>query len=79
MEYLLTTHHLTKTYGRHKAVDGVSLHLRQGDIYGLIGRNGAGKTTLLKLLSGLAAPPGTSPSSGPPAATPGPTSPGWAR
>ena len=41
MEYLLTTHHLTKTYGRHKAVDGVSLHLRQGDIYGLIGRNGA--------------------------------------
>lgn len=56
MEYLLTTHHLTKTYGRHKAVDGVSLHLRQGDIYGLIGRNGAGKTTLLKLLSGLAAP-----------------------
>lgn len=30
MEYLLTTHHLTKTYGRHKAVDGVSLHLRQG-------------------------------------------------
>ena len=56
MEYLLTTNHLTKTYGRHKAVDRVSLHIRQGDIYGLIGRNGAGKTTLLRLLSGLAAP-----------------------
>ena len=53
MEYLLTTHHLTKTYGRHKAVDGVSLHLRQGDIYGLIGRNGAGKTTLLRMIIGF--------------------------
>ena len=42
MEYLLTTNHLTKQYGRQKAVDGVNLHVRQGDIYGLIGRNGAG-------------------------------------
>ena len=56
MEYLLTTHHLTKTYGRHKAVDGVSLHLRQGDIYGLIGRNGAGKTTVFNLLTGVYVP-----------------------
>lgn len=56
MEYLLTTNSLTKQYGRHKAVDSVSLHVRQGDIYGLIGRNGAGKTTILKIISGLAAP-----------------------
>ena len=56
MEYLLTTNSLTKQYGRHKAVNGVSLHVRQGDIYGLIGRNGAGKTTILKMISGLAAP-----------------------
>lgn len=56
MEYLLTTNSLTKQYGRHKAVNAVNLHVRQGDIYGLIGRNGAGKTTILKIISGLAAP-----------------------
>lgn len=54
MDYLLSTNCLTKQYGRHKAVDNVSLHIRQGDIYGLIGRNGAGKTTILKILGGLA-------------------------
>ncbi len=56
MEYLLKTNCLTKQYGRTKAVNAVNLHIKQGDIYGLIGRNGAGKTTLLKMLSGLAAP-----------------------
>lgn len=56
MEYLLTTNSLTKQYGTHKAVNAVNIHIRQGDIYGLIGRNGAGKTTLLKMISGLAAP-----------------------
>ncbi|MCM1192471.1 MAG: ATP-binding cassette domain-containing protein [Butyrivibrio sp.] len=56
MEYLLSTENLTKQYGRKKAVDNVSIHVRQGAVYGLIGRNGAGKTTLMKMLSGLAAP-----------------------
>lgn len=56
MDYLLKTNSLTKQYGRHKAVNSVNLHVRQGDIYGLIGRNGAGKTTLLKMISGLASP-----------------------
>lgn len=56
MEYLLKTNSLSKRYGRHEAVSRVSLHVRQGDIYGLIGRNGAGKTTILKMISGLAAP-----------------------
>lgn len=56
MEYLLSTNSLTKQYGRHKAVDAVNIHVRQGDIYGLIGRNGAGKTTILKMISGLTAP-----------------------
>ena len=37
MEYLLCTNGLTKQYGRHKAVDSVNIHIRQGDIYGLIG------------------------------------------
>lgn len=54
MEYLLSTNSLTKQYGRHKAVNAVNLHIRQGDIYGLIGRNGAGKTTILKMINGLA-------------------------
>ena len=56
MEYLLLTENLTKQYRKKKAVDSVNIHVKQGDIYGLIGRNGAGKTTLMKMLSGLAAP-----------------------
>lgn len=56
MEYLLTTNSLTKRYGNQRAVNAVNIHVRKGDIYGLIGRNGAGKTTILKMLSGLAAP-----------------------
>lgn len=56
MKYLLTTNSLTKQYGRQKAVNAVNIHIRQGDIYGLIGRNGAGKTTILKMISGLATP-----------------------
>ena len=56
MDYILTTNGLTKTYGKHNAADHISINVRQGDIYGLIGRNGAGKTTLLKMISGLAAP-----------------------
>ncbi len=55
MEYLLTTNALTKSFGKHKAVNDVSIHIRQGGIYGLIGRNGAGKTTLLRMISGLCA------------------------
>lgn len=56
MEYLLTTDNLSKQYGKQRAVDRVSLHVKKGEIYGLIGRNGAGKTTILKMLSGLARP-----------------------
>ncbi|MDO4943760.1 MAG: ATP-binding cassette domain-containing protein [Ruminococcus sp.] len=56
MAYILSTSGLTKQYGKQKAVNNVNIHIRQGDIYGLIGRNGAGKTTVLKMISGLAAP-----------------------
>ena len=51
---LLETRNLTKQYGHYKAVNGVSLHIKKGAIYGFIGRNGAGKTTCLKMISGLA-------------------------
>ena len=56
MDYLLSTNGLTKQYGRKNAVDHVNLHIRQGAIYGLIGRNGAGKTTILRMIAGLASP-----------------------
>lgn len=42
---------LSYSYGHSKAVDGVSLLLPQGRVYGLLGKNGAGKTTLLNLIS----------------------------
>lgn len=54
MEYILQTHNLTKRYGNHKAVNNVNMHVKQGDIYGFIGKNGAGKTTFLKMVCGMA-------------------------
>ena len=54
MEYVLTTDSLTKTYRRSRAVDGVSVHVGRGEIYGFVGRNSAGKTTLMRIVCGLA-------------------------
>ena len=54
MDYILSTNNLTKRYGKQNALDNVSVHIKKGDIYGLIGKNGAGKTTLLRIISGLA-------------------------
>lgn len=56
MEYILKTNLLTKQFRQQKAVDGVSLQIERGAIYGLIGRNGAGKTTFLRMVAGLARP-----------------------
>ncbi|HHV42454.1 MAG TPA: ATP-binding cassette domain-containing protein [Clostridiaceae bacterium] len=56
MTTILQTNQLTKVFGRQRAVDNVSITVKQGDIYGLIGRNGAGKTTLMRVVSGLAQP-----------------------
>lgn len=55
MEYILKTDGLTKRYGKKiTAVDHVNIRLKQGEIYGFIGRNGAGKTTTMKMICGLA-------------------------
>lgn len=53
MKYILTTNDLTKNYKKHCAADKINIHVKKGEIYGLIGRNGAGKTTILRMISGL--------------------------
>lgn len=55
-ELVITTDALTKTYGDTRAVDGVSMKVQKGAIYGFLGRNGAGKTTTIRMLLGLAKP-----------------------
>lgn len=47
---------VTKTFGDVRAIDGISLSVAQGEIFGLIGHNGAGKSTLFKMMLGLTAP-----------------------
>ena len=47
---------LTKRYGSQKAVDGLSLTVPEGSIFGLLGENGAGKTTTIQTLLGLVRP-----------------------
>lgn len=56
MEYCLTAERLSKHYRHFKALEGLSIHVPKGSIYGLVGRNGAGKTTLIRLICGLQSP-----------------------
>jgi ABC-2 type transport system ATP-binding protein len=49
---------VSKSFGEIKALDGVTLRVKQGEIYGLLGPNGAGKTTLIRTFVGLVAPSG---------------------
>ena len=53
---MLKIEHLKKRFGEKTAVDDLSLHIRQGEIYGFIGHNGAGKTTTLKCVVGILQP-----------------------
>lgn len=55
MDYVLTTDNVTKIYGKHRAVNRVSMHVEKEAIYGFIGKNGAGKTTFMRMVAGLAA------------------------
>ncbi len=56
MEYVLTNEGLSKKYKHGFALNGLSMHVPKGAIYGFVGRNGAGKTTVIRLISGLQTP-----------------------
>ncbi len=56
MEFIMTTHNLTKSYGGAPALNNLNIQLPKGKIIGLLGPNGSGKTTLLKLAAGLLTP-----------------------
>ena len=51
MENVLVLQQVNKKFGRQYALTDVSLTIKKGDIYGLIGKNGAGKTTLIKVIT----------------------------
>jgi ABC-2 type transport system ATP-binding protein len=51
--YAVEVSDVSKSFGTLKALNGVDLRVRQGEIYGLLGPNGAGKTTLIRLICGL--------------------------
>lgn len=55
-DFVIETNNLTKQYGQQKSVANLSIHVKKGRIYGLLGRNGAGKTTTMKMLLGLTNP-----------------------
>jgi ABC-2 type transport system ATP-binding protein len=56
MKNAFETKNLTKEFGSLKAVDNVSLSVREGELFGLLGPNGSGKTTMVKLLTGQIKP-----------------------
>lgn len=56
MDAIIKTDNLTKYYGKIHAVEGISLSVGKGEIYGFIGLNGAGKTTTIRLLLGMVRP-----------------------
>ena len=60
MAPVLAASDLRKTYGETVALDGVSLSLARGEVFGLVGPNGAGKTTLVRCLTGTTRPSGGS-------------------
>jgi len=56
MDYVLKTNALCKSYRKFHALNGVTMNVPKGSIYGFVGRNGAGKTTLIRLICGLQEP-----------------------
>ena len=56
MDYVLQTNSLTKKYKHFQALNGLSMNVPKGSIYGFVGKNGAGKTTLIRLICGFQEP-----------------------
>ena len=56
MTDIISTHGLTKTYGRHTVVEDLDLRVPTGCVYGFLGPNGAGKSTAMKMLLSLVSP-----------------------
>tara|TARA_B100001057_G_scaffold494947_1_gene592710 strand:- start:882 stop:1796 length:915 start_codon:yes stop_codon:yes gene_type:complete len=56
MKTAISFKNVRKFYGDLKAVDGISLKIKQGEFFGLLGPNGAGKSTMINMLAGLARP-----------------------
>ena len=56
MEYILSANGLYKSYKNFKALNGLSMNVPKGAIYGFVGKNGAGKTTLIRIICGLQEP-----------------------
>lgn len=52
-DYILTAEHIRKEYNGNTILRDISLQMKKGEIYGLIGKNGSGKTTLFRVLTGL--------------------------
>lgn len=56
MDYAIYTEALTKTFGSFTAVNAVSLRIKAGEIYGLLGSSGSGKSTIIRMLCGVLTP-----------------------
>lgn len=56
MDYAIYTENLTKKFGEFIAVNNVSLKIKHGSIYGLLGSNGSGKSTTIRMLCGILKP-----------------------
>lgn len=56
MEWAISCENLTKSFGKRRAVDGVTLAIPKGSLYAFLGPNGAGKSTTIRMLCGLLTP-----------------------
>ena len=53
---MLLIKNIVKKFGSFTAVNGINVHIKQGELYGFLGQNGAGKTTTIKMIAGVYAP-----------------------
>lgn len=56
MNTVIEVNALERVFGQNRAVDGMTFHVKQGEVFGLLGPNGAGKTTTVRLLNGILPP-----------------------